>query len=137
MGNQSRWIPCVQWLQLPRIALHFISTRYEVYQKSKDKKRGVYHVSSFFQGSSGSPGILFQYGKKLLVVMHTRGFYINGSNKTSIEQGVLFTEIVLHVQGCIEKARQDPSGQNLLRDIKLSDIFPGVDTWPELMDTEE
>ena len=109
----------------------------EVYQKSKDKKRGLYHVSSFFEGSSGSPGILFQYGKKLLVVMHTRGFYLNDSNKTSIEQGVLFTEIVRHVQECIEKARQDPSGQNLLRDIKLSDIFPGVDTWPELMDIEE
>ena len=109
----------------------------EVYHKSKDKKRGLYHVSSFFQGSSGSPGILFQYGKKLLVVMHTRGFYLNDSNKSSIEQGVLFTEIVRHVQENIEKARQDLSSQNLLRDIKLSQIFPGANTWPELMDIDQ
>jgi len=109
----------------------------QVYQNAKDKKRGLYHVSSFFEGSSGSPGILFRYGKKLLVVMHTRGFYLNDANKTSIEQGVLFTEIVRHVQECIEKARQDPSGQNLLRDMKLSDIFPGVNTWPELMDIDQ
>ena len=45
------------------------------YLNAKMPKRGMYHVSSSFNGSSCSPGILFQYGKKLLVVLHTRGVF--------------------------------------------------------------
>lgn len=94
-----------------------------------DQRRETYHVSNFFRGSSGSPGILFENDKKYLVVLHTKGFFLEDPKRSSIEQGVLFTEIVKDVQASIEKADQDPS-------IRLTDIFPRVESWPELMDTD-
>ena len=99
------------------------------YFDSQDPKRAMYHVSSFFHGSSGSPGILFQYGKKMLMVLHTRGLYLYDPDKTFIEQGVQFTEIVKYVHECIQLAQGDPSGQNRLRGVRLTDIFPGVGNW--------
>ena len=98
------------------------------YLNAKMPKRGMYHVSSFFYGSSGSPGILFQHGKKLLVVLHTRGVFLSDQNRSFIEQGVQFTEIVKHVNECIHLAQEDRSGQNRLKGVRLTDIFPGVDT---------
>lgn len=97
------------------------------YRNAKMPKRGMYHVSSFFYGSSGSPGILFQYGKKLLVVLHTRGVFLSDQNRSFIEQGVQFTEIVKHVNESIHLARKHRSGQNGLKGVRLTDIFPGVD----------
>ena len=94
-----------------------------------DQKRETYHVSNFFEGSSGSPGILFENDKKYLVVLHTKGFPLEDPNRSAIEQGVLFTEIVKDVQASIENAHQDPS-------IRLTDIFPTIESWPELMDTD-
>lgn len=92
-----------------------------------DQRRETYHVSNFSHGSSGSPGILFENNKKYLVVLHAKGFFLEDPNRSSIEQGVLFTEIVKDVQKSIEKADQDPS-------IRLTDIFARVESWPELMD---
>ena len=92
----------------------------------------MYHVSNFFEGASGSPGILFLNGRKMLVLVHTRGFYIPGANRPVIEQGVLFTEIIKHVKRCIENANQELYGQNV--SVTLNDIFPGVVyAWPELL----
>ena len=100
------------------------------YLDSKDPNRGMYQVSSFFEGSSGSPGILFWYGKKLLVVLHTRGLYLEDPYKTSIEQGVQFTAIVKYVDERIQLAQEDRSGQgNRLKGVRLTDIFPGVKNW--------
>ena len=99
------------------------------YLNAKMPKRGMYHVSSFFYGSSGSPGILFQYDKKLLVVLHTRGVFLDDESRSFIEQGVQFTEIVKHVNECILLAQEDRSGQNRMKGVRLTDIFPGVDTF--------
>lgn len=99
------------------------------YLNAKMPKRGMYHVSSFFYGSSGSPGIFFQYGKKLLVVLHTRGVFLDDESRSFIEQGVQFTEIVKHVNECIHLAQEDRSGQNRMKGVRLTDIFPGVDTF--------
>lgn len=110
-------------------AYHRYGLRMETFLEITDQKRETYHVSNFFGGSSGSPGILFQNDKKYLVVLHTKGFFLEDSNRSSIEQGVLLTEIVKDVQESIENAHQDPS-------IRLADIFPMFESWPELMDTD-
>ena len=95
-----------------------------------DQRRETYHVSNFFHGSSGSPGILFENNKKYLVVLHTKGFFLEDPNRSTIEQGVLFTEIVKDAQvSIIKNADQDPG-------ITLADIFPSIESWPELMDTD-
>ena len=95
---------------------------------SKDSRRGKYHVGSFFHGSSGSPGIVLQNGKKRLVILHTKGFYLADPNRSFIEQGVLFTEVYKHVQKSIKEAQQVPlNDQNVLKDLKLEDIFPSVE----------
>lgn len=100
----------------------------EVYRQSKIAELGTYHVSGFFNGSSGSPGIVFLSGMKQLVVLHTRGVFLGGRNRSFIEQGVLFTEILKHVSEQIQLAQVDRSGQNRLKGVRLTDIFPGVDT---------
>lgn len=100
----------------------------EVYRQSKIAELGTYHVSGFFNGSSGSPGIVFLSGMKQLVVLHTRGVSLRGRNRSFIEQGVLFTEIVKHVYERIQLAQVDRSGQNRLKGVRLTGIFPGVDT---------
>lgn len=110
-------------------AYHRYSLRMETFLAVTDPRRETYHVSNFFFGSSGSPGILFENDKKYLVVLHTKGFPLEDPNRSSIEQGVLFTEIVKDVQESIENADQDPS-------IRLADIFPRVESWPESMDTD-
>ena len=93
---------------------------------SKDPRRGTYHVSGFFEGSSGSPGIVFQNGKEHLVILHTRGFYHLGDHtRTAIEQGVFLTEIYKDVQKRIMNCQQDHNSP--LKDINLADIFPSVD----------
>ena len=107
-------------------AYHRYGLRKETFLEITDQKRETYHVSNFFEGSSGSPGILFQNDKKYLVVLHTKGFRLEDPNRSVIEQGVLFTEIVKDVQA---SAHQDPS-------IRLADIFPAIESWPELMDTD-
>ena len=110
-------------------AYHRYGLRKETLLEITDQKRETYHVSNFFNGSSGSPGILFENDKKYLVVLHAKGFPLEDRNRSVIEQGVLFTEIVKDVQASIENAHQDPS-------IRLADIFPRVESWPELMDTD-
>ncbi|XP_068748577.1 serine protease FAM111A-like isoform X3 [Montipora capricornis] len=110
-------------------AYHRYSLRMETFLALTDQRRETYHVSNFFFGSSGSPGILFENDKKYLVVLHTKGFFLEDHNRSSIEQGVLFTEIVKDVKQSIENADHDPS-------IRLADIFPRVESWPELMDTD-
>lgn len=100
-----------------------------VYHHSKTKAGGMYHVSNFFEGSSGSPGIVFRSGMKQLVVLHTRGVLLRDRNRSFVEQGVLFTEIVKHVNDLIELAQEDTSGQNRLGSVSLTDIFPGVENW--------
>lgn len=108
---------------------HRYSLRMETFLALTDQRRETYHVSDFFFGASGSPGILFENDQKYLVVLHTKGFLLEDSRRSSIEQGVLFTEIVKDVQESIKKADQDPG-------ITLADIFPRVESWPELMDTD-
>lgn len=108
---------------------HRYSLRMETFLALTDQRRETYHVSNFFFGASGSPGILFENDQKYLVVLHTKGFFLEDPKRSSIEQGVLFTEIVKDVQESIEKAGQDPG-------IRLADIFPMVESWPELMDTD-
>ena len=99
------------------------------YLNAKMPKRGMYHVSSFFYGSSGSPGILFQYGEKLLVVLHTRGVFLDDERRSFIEQGVQFTEIIKRVNECIHSAQEDRSSQKRMKGVRLTDIFPGADTF--------
>lgn len=101
----------------------------EVHRTTQNPKRVTYHVSSFFFGSSGSPGILFKDGKKQLVVVHTLGVFLDDQKRSVIEQGVQFTEIVKHVNECIQLAQGDPSDQDGLRGVRLTDIFPGVENW--------
>ena len=108
---------------------HRYSLRMETFLALTDQRRETYHVSNFFSGSSGSPGILFENDKKYLVVLHTKGFCFEDRNRSSIEQGVLFTEIVKDVQASFENSDQGPG-------IRLADIFPMVESWPELMDTD-
>lgn len=85
-----------------------------------DQRRETYHVSNFFYGSSGSPGILFENNKKYLVVLHAKGFFLEEDpNRSSIEQGVLFTEIVKDVQASIIKNADQAPGT-------IADIFPWV-----------
>ena len=110
-------------------AYHTYGLRMETFLELTDQRRETYHVSNFFFGSSGSPGILFENDKKYLVVLHTKGFFLEDRNRSSIEQGVLFTEIVKDVQASIENADQGPG-------VRLADIFPMVESWPELMDTD-
>ena len=99
----------------------------EVHRTTQNPKRVTYHVSSFFFGSSGSPGILFKDGKKQLVVLHTLGVFLDDQNRSVIEQGVQFTEIIEHVNECIQLAHGDTSDQHGLRGVRLTDIFPGVE----------
>lgn len=95
----------------------------------KDKKRGTYQSSDFFNGSSGSPGIICLPSKKFLVFLHCRGF-VNEQNKFFIEQGVLLTEIYKDVDKQIKDAQLSGTN-NPLKDIKLQDIFRLVDSEPE------
>lgn len=101
----------------------------EAYRLSKIAEGGMYHVSGFFNGSSGSPGIVFLSGMKQLVVLHTRGVVLSDRSRSFIEQGVQFTEIVKHVNEVIELAQEDSSGESRLKGVGLTDIFPGVDNW--------
>ena len=101
----------------------------EVHRTTQTPKRVTYHVSSFFFGSSGSPGILFEDGKKQLVVLHTLGVFLDEQKRSVIEQGVQFTEIVKHVNECIQLVQGDPSKQHGLMGVRLTDIFPGVENW--------
>ena len=101
----------------------------KAYRQSKIAEGGMYHVSSFFYGASGSPGIVFLPGVKQLVVLHTCGVFLRDRNRSFIEQGVLMTEIVKYVYKCIQRAQKDPSGENILRNARLNDIFPGVENW--------
>ena len=55
-------------------------------------------------------------------------YFHSDQNRSFIEQGVQFTEIVKHVNECIHLAQEDRSGQNSLKGVRLTDIFPGVDT---------
>ena len=88
---------------------------------SKDPRRGTYHVSGFFEGSSGSPGIVFQNGKEHLVILRTRGFYHLGDHtRTAIEQGVFLTEIYKGVQKRIMNCQQDHNSFPLWIKWKLS-----------------
>lgn len=100
-----------------------------VHRTTQNPKRVSYHVSSFYFGSSGSPGILFKDDKKQLVVLHTLGVFLDDEKRGVIEQGVQFTEIVKHVNECIQLAQGDASDQHGLRGVRLTDIFPGVDNW--------
>ncbi|XP_019624457.1 PREDICTED: protein FAM111A-like [Branchiostoma belcheri] len=55
----------------------------------------TYHVSTFFHGSSGSPG----FDKDgYLVLMHCRGFYPYQSAQSAIEQGVLLSSVKAHAK---------------------------------------
>ena len=109
-----------------------------VYHYSKTKEGGMYHVSNFFEGSSGSPGIVFRSGMKQLVVLHTRGVLLRDRNRSFIEQGVLFTEIVKNVNDRIGLAQKDTSDQNTLGSVSLTNIFPGVENWSSCpMDIDE
>ena len=110
---------------------------YAIRREITDQRRETYHVSDFYRGSSGSPGILFQNDKKYLAVLHTKGFSLEDPNRSTIEQGVLFTEIVKHVLESIENAHQDSSSDNILKYKTLADIFPSIESWPELMDIDE
>ena len=101
----------------------------KAYRQSKIAEGGMYHVSNFFFGSSGSPGIVFLPGMKQLVVLHTRGVFLRDKNRSFIEQGVIMTEIVKYVYNWIQRAQKDPSRQNKLRNATLNDIFPGVENW--------
>ena len=101
----------------------------KAYRQSKIAEGGMYHVSSFFYGASGSPGIVFLPGVKQLVVLHTCGVFLRDRNRSFIEQGVLMTEIVKYVYKCIQRAQKDPSGENRLCNARLNDIFPGVENW--------
>lgn len=95
--------------------------------KLKDRKRGRYQSSNFFEGSSGSPGIVRQHGRKWLVFLHCCGFK-NEWNRFFIEQGVLFTEIYKDVDKQIKDAQRNPFvANNPLHDVKLEDIFRSVD----------
>ena len=96
----------------------------------KDKRRGTYQSSEFFNGSSGSPGIIRLPDKKLLVFLHCCGF-INERDEFFIEQGVLLTEIYKDVDKQIKDAQLSGTGNNPLKDIKLQDIFRSVDREPE------
>ncbi|KXJ11415.1 hypothetical protein AC249_AIPGENE8599 [Exaiptasia diaphana] len=64
-------------------------------QLLQDPRRQCYDVSTFFHGSSGSPGVLLEYGA--LMVLHCRGFFLSDSNGSIIEQGVLMSAIVADV----------------------------------------
>ena len=92
-----------------------------VYQEANDVRRRTYQTSNFFQGSSGSPGIVPLKDKKWLVVLHTRGFKDDQDN-FYVEQGVLLTEIYKDVQKQINEAQQGP-----LKNIRVEDLFPLVD----------
>lgn len=94
----------------------------------KDKKRGTYQSSDFFDGSSGSPGIIRLPGKTLLVFLHCCGF-INERDEFFIEQGVLLTEIYKDVDKQIKDAQRNSFvPNNPLKDIKVQDIFLLVDS---------
>ncbi|KAI8489541.1 hypothetical protein Bbelb_327080 [Branchiostoma belcheri] len=55
----------------------------------------TYHVSTFFHGSSGSPG----FDKDgCLVLMHCRGFYPYQGAQSAIEQGVLLSSVKAHAK---------------------------------------
>lgn len=93
----------------------------------KNQKRGTYQTSDFFQGSSGSPGMVRLNNKIFLAILHSKGFK-NSQNKFYIEQGVLLSEIYKDVRDQIERAKQDPlCSQSLLKDLILEELFPSVD----------
>ena len=91
------------------------------YQEDKDLRRRTYQTSNFFEGSSGSPGIVRLKDKKWLVLLHTRGFK-DGQDNFFVEQGVLLTEIYKDVQKQINEAQPGP-----LKNIRVEDLFPSVD----------
>ncbi|CAH1258989.1 FAM111A [Branchiostoma lanceolatum] len=71
----------------------------------------TYHVSTFFHGSSGSPG----FDKDgCLVLMHSRGFYPYQGAQSTIEQGVLLSSVRAH-------AKRSLPGNTFL------DIFPEME----------
>ncbi|XP_035672804.1 uncharacterized protein y4fB-like isoform X1 [Branchiostoma floridae] len=70
-----------------------------------------YHVSTFFHGSSGSPG----FDKDgCLVLMHSRGFYPYQGAQSAIEQGVLLSSVKAHAK-------------LVLPGDKFSEIFPDME----------
>ena len=98
--------------------------------KLKDDTRGRYQSSDFFEGSSGSPGIVRQHGRKWLVFLHCGGS--KRRDKFFIEQGVLLTEIYKDVDKRIKDAQQNHSvANNPLKDVELQDIFSSVDSEPK------
>ena len=97
--------------------------------KIKDKNIGRYQSSNFFHGSSGSPGIVRQRGRKWLVFLHCGGSK-NIWNEFFIEQGVLLTEIYKDVDKQIKDAQNPFAAETRLKDVKLQDIFGSVDSEP-------
>jgi hypothetical protein len=76
----------------------------------------TYDVSTFFWGSSGSPGFLMQ--EKLLVVLHGHGILLKGTRKDHVlEYGILMSSIVRDVKNKID------SGE--IQGATLDDIFGG------------
>ncbi|KXJ07592.1 uncharacterized protein LOC110250339 [Exaiptasia diaphana] len=61
-----------------------------------DPKRQFYDISTFFYGSSGSPGVLLQDG--FLLVLHCGQYPLNDGLGGAIEQGVLMAAIVADVK---------------------------------------
>ena len=112
------------WCYTMRRGKEFEAEAAKDYHEGKDRRRRTYQSSSFFHGSSGSPGIVHVDDKKWLVVLHTRGFK-NDDDKFFIEQGVLLTEIFKDVE---KQIQQCP-----LKDISVKDLFPSVD-WGEPME---
>ncbi|XP_020904842.1 uncharacterized protein LOC110243120 isoform X2 [Exaiptasia diaphana] len=72
----------------------------------RDPRRQTYDVSTFFHGSSGSPGVLIHEG--YLMVLHCRGFFLQDDNQSKVEQGILMSAIVEDVKQKlgVEKAEE-------------------------------
>ena len=80
-----------------------LSRSFDTYRQLSDQRRQSYDVSTFFHGSSGSPGVLLRYG--VLLVLHCRGFFLGDTKRSVIEQGVLMSAIVADVANRLDDKR--------------------------------
>lgn len=112
-------------LSLRRLSLQDLQSHEQNYIKAAHKPYSEpYDVSTFFEGSSGSPGLLMS--NKKLVVLHCRGVDLPGAKQRfSVEEGILMSFIVKDVH------RQKVQGLNSnLLNIDLCNIFGPLDFSP-------
>lgn len=95
----------------------------KLYIRQQEKNRSHYDVSTFFKGSSGSPGFLLH--SKKVVVLHSWGYDVG--KDFSFEEGILMSSIVEDVKTKLEKGLVNGG-------VTLADIF-GEETAKDFEET--